>query len=117
MMNAALIATTGPPHGAPYSLPSTITPLIPSSGLWDLRRPTNLKLVTMILHAALAVAFCALLVATLACSVPASAFNRLHEGMTYNEVAAVMGCDGAPKAHMSDAAPGHAVQHGHNRRV
>ena len=43
--------------------------------------------------------------ATLACNVPDTAFNRLHEGMTYNEVAAVMGCDGAHKAHVPDAAP------------
>ena|SRR5690349_15714668 len=58
----------------------------------------------MVLHAVLAVAFCALPVATLACSVPASAFDRLHEGMTYNEVAAVMGCDGAHRSYTSDTA-------------
>ena len=55
----------------------------------------------MILHAFLAMAFCALPVATLACNVPDTAFNRLHEGMTYNEVVAVMGCDGNHKAHPS----------------
>jgi hypothetical protein len=63
------------------------------------------KLVIMILHSVLAVAFCALPVAAPACSVPASAFKLLHEGMTYNEVAAVMGCDGAHKSYRSDAAP------------
>ncbi len=60
----------------------------------------------MIVRAVLAAVFCALPVAAaLACNVPASAFNRLHEGMTYNEVAAAMGCDGDHKAHMPDAAP------------